>query len=401
MNLLFIEAGTKYKRSDLGNYYTDGNFNSKIWERYNSYCDKLEIIGRIENKIYDDKYAKNKFNKVKDVSNLVLLEDIYSSKLGFINPIKRKIISKKIKNEIEKNDFIIIRSITKFYTFEAVKICRILKKRYLIEITGSAFDSLWYRGDLYGKILAMPTEIKKKNEVKKAENILYVTNKFLQKEYPNSNNNIGCSDVEIKMDKEAFLNRQNKYKDYKSNQDIIIGTIGPVNSKLKGQHDVIKALYLLKKKFGIKNIKYSLVGRGNNEGLKKLVLKYHLEKNVVFEGEKKHEEIFDWLKSIDIYIQPSYQEGLCRSIIEAMSIGCPIITSNAGGNFELVNKEYMFKKGNIKELINMLKKMTLKNDILIAESKRSFELAKQFESNTLDKKRDEFYKKVINGEIND
>ena len=399
--MLFIEAGTKYKKSNKNIFYTDGNFNEKIWERYNSYCDKLEIIGRKENKIYDDEYAKNKFNRVINTSNLVLLEDIYSSKIGFISLIKRKKVSLQLEEEIKKNDFIIIRSITKFYTFEAVKICRKLGKNYLIEITGSAFDSLWYRGDWYGKILAIPTEIKKKIEVKKAKNILYVTNKFLQKEYPNFNNNIGCSDVEIKMDEESFAKRQEKYKKLILKQDnITIGTIGPVDSKLKGQHDVIKSLYLLKKKYGINNIKYSLIGRGNNNSLKKIVNKFHLQDKVVFEGEKTHEEVFDWLKNIDIYIQPSYQEGLCRALIEAMSTGCPIITSNAGGNFELVNDEFMFKKGNIKEIARKISKMISKKELMINESNRSYELAKKYESSKLDKKRDDFYKKVINGDIN-
>ena len=124
MNMLFIEAGTKYKKSNKNIFYTDGNFNEKIWERYNSYCDKLEIIGRKENKIYDDEYAKNKFNRVINTSNLVLLEDIYSSKIGFISLIKRKKVSLQLEEEIKKNDFIIIRSITKFYTFEAVIILK-------------------------------------------------------------------------------------------------------------------------------------------------------------------------------------------------------------------------------------------------------------------------------------
>ena len=397
MKLLFIEAGTKYKKSKNGHIYTDGNFDSKIWDRYKAYCDKLEIIGRVDSKTYEEIDAEKKFNIVnKDISNIVLLEDIYSSKFNFLNIKKRIKIVNQIENEIIKNDFIIIRSLTKFYTFKAAQLCRKHKKDYLIEVTGSALDSLWYRGDIYGKLLAIPTELKKKFEIKKAQNVLYVTNTFLQQEYPNANKNIGCSDVEIVVDEEIAKQKLFNYEKLNVQNDIIkIGTLGPVDSELKGQKDVIKAIFLLKKQ-GINNIRYSLVGRGNNKKLKRLVNKLGLQEYIFFEGEKKHEDVFKWLKNVDIYIQPSYTEGLCRSLVEAMSVGCPIITSNVGGNIELVNKEYMFKKGNIKDIICKIQKILSSNEEIIKESHRSLQIASFYNSFSLNKKRDAFYSGVIN-----
>ena len=60
--------------------------------------------------------------------------------------------------------------------------------------------------------------------------------------------------------------------------------------------------------------------------------------------------MFKFYENIDVYIQPSYQEGLCRSIVEAMSKACPVVCSDAGGNYELIQEEFIFHKGNSKAL---------------------------------------------------
>ena len=78
-----------------------------------------------------------------------------------------------------------------------------------------------------------------------------------------------------------------------------------------------------------------------------------------------------------------------------MSRACPIICSNTGGNYELANKEFLFKKGNTREIVSKVLKMQSKS-IIMNESKRSFEEAKKFKKEDLDKKRDEFYRKFIN-----
>lgn len=69
----------------------------------------------------------------------------------------------------------------------------------------------------------------------------------------------------------------------------------------------------------------------------------HLEDCVSILGAKPHSEVFSWLDSIDIYVQPSFMEGLCRSIVEAMSRACPVICTNVGGNYELVSSDSFLK----------------------------------------------------------
>lgn len=399
MKLLFIQGGTRLKKDINGNYYTDGNLNNKVWERYKKYCDELIVVLRKDEKEYTTIEAVQKFNKL-DLKSIKLYElyDLMKPKRRFFSFKYRKNVKKEIEKAVCECDKAIIRSAHNYYTLTAIKMCKKHNKPYLIEVAGYAFDGYWNHGDLYGKIVAVPYEILAKKAMRESNCCVYVTNYSLQERYKCYGNTLGCSDVELKeLDEEKLCNKLNKFENNrKENQKLVLGTIGWIDLKVKGQQDVIKTLYKLKTK-GIDKFEYHLVGLGNKEYLERLIKRYKLEDNVKLLGAMPHEEIFNWLNNVDIYIQPSYQEGLCRAVIEAMSCACPIIVSNAGGNPELANRKYVFKKGKIKELEKILNHISI--DDLKEEAKRSFEVSKQYQKEILDKKRDEFYINFIEKKV--
>src|SRR5699024_11881437 len=80
-----------------------------------------------------------------------------------------------------------------------------------------------------------------------------------------------------------------------------------------------------------------------------------ISNRIKFKGTLEHKDVFRWLESIDFYDHQSKQEGLSRAIIEAMSKGCPIFEANAGGIHELIDKEFIFDKGNVNQIYNIFK----------------------------------------------
>ena len=80
-------------------------------------------------------------------------------------------------------------------------------------------------------------------------------------------------------------------------------------------------------------------------------------------------------------------EGLCRSIVEAMSRACPVICTNVGGNYELVSSDCLFEKADYVKLADILEKM-VKPEMQIEESK-------EYNKEDLNKKRDAFYRRFI------
>jgi len=83
------------------------------------------------------------------------------------------------------------------------------------------------------------------------------------------------------------------------------------------------------------NFKCFIVGDGPlDEELKSLVLKCELEDKVIFLGHRC--DIGDLLNASDILIQTSIFEGFPNVLIEAVSVGLPIVATNVGSTSSLV-----------------------------------------------------------------
>jgi glycosyltransferase involved in cell wall biosynthesis len=228
---------------------------------------------------------------------------------------------------------------------------------------------------------------------KNAAYAVYVTNKFLQRRYPCKGKTLGCSDVALPPLSESILERRlNKIKQMTENRPIVLGTTAAVNVRYKGQEYVIKAISKLNKE-GY-NFEYHLVGGGDNSYLRSVAEKYNVVDKVKFLGSLPHDKVFEYLDDIDIYIQPSKQEGLPRALVEAMSRGCPVLGSKTGGIPELLNDKFIFRKGSVEDIVTLIKKMN--QEKMKEEAIRSFQKAKEYDSSVLDKKRMEFYQDFIN-----
>lgn len=68
--------------------------------------------------------------------------------------------------------------------------------------------------------------------------------------------------------------------------------------------------------------------------LKNVVAWQKLESRVTFHGWR--EDVLDALDTADIYVLPSFTEGIPRSIVEAMALGKPVISTTVGGIPELL-----------------------------------------------------------------
>ena len=160
-------------------------------------------------------------------------------------------IKKKILPLIREVDCVIVR-LPSFLGYIAIDICYNLNKPILIELVACPWDILRNHSKI-GKLLAYYSRYAAKKRIKNAPFVLYVTQDFLQKNYPTRGCSVSCSDVVINSFSEETLkkriNRINKNK-----KIIVLGTIGAIDLKYKGQINVIKALSILKKQYS--NIKF-------------------------------------------------------------------------------------------------------------------------------------------------
>ena len=147
-------------------------------------------------------------------------------------------IKKILKNNVKNNDAVIVR-LDSFLGLQTIRECRRLKKKYMIELVGCAWDSFWNHG-LTGKLLAPYLFIRTKCEVRRAPFVVYVTSEFLQKRYPTKGVNTNISNVKLNKQNPKILEARLE-KIEKMNKKIILGTAANVDVRYKGQQFVIEA----------------------------------------------------------------------------------------------------------------------------------------------------------------
>jgi glycosyltransferase involved in cell wall biosynthesis len=73
--------------------------------------------------------------------------------------------------------------------------------------------------------------------------------------------------------------------------------------------------------------------------LEALARELGIDRHIVFAGYCNQEEVGEYLRGSDIFILPSFAEGVPVSLMEAMATGIPVVATNVGGVAELVESE--------------------------------------------------------------
>ena len=111
--------------------------------------------------------------------------------------------------------------------------------------------------------------------------------------------------------------------------DLIILSVGELITR-KNHETVIEAVAKLQDP----HIHYMIAGEGELEDYLRKKIKNLGVQNIHMLGYRK--DINKLCNSADIFIMPSYQEGLSVALMEAMACGLPVIASNIRGNVDLI-----------------------------------------------------------------
>jgi glycosyltransferase involved in cell wall biosynthesis len=140
-------------------------------------------------------------------------------------------------------------------------------------------------------------------------------------------------------------------------------------------------------------------GNGDIKKLEKVIIERGLESIVKYEGwvsgEKKQ-----WLFSeCDVYILPSYNEGLPLSILEAMSYGLPIISTCVGGIPEIVfdgENGFLITPGNKKEIDLLLSNLLTNSELINIMGKNSNKIVSSYYPERVIPKLQKIYSSLLN-----
>ena len=161
------------------------------------------------------------------------------------------------------------------------------------------------------------------------------------------------------VDFERFSNIKNSAtikKDLKIDTDsIVIGSVGRLHHQ-KNYELLIRSFANLKELY---NISMVLVGDGpERKRLHNLASELGVSNRIKFVGER--DDIPFLLNLMDIFVLPSFLEGMSNTILEAMCAGCPVVASDVGGNPYIIANEklgFLFKNNSQIDLSEKMKKL--------------------------------------------
>lgn len=190
----------------------------------------------------------------------------------------------------------------------------------------------------------------------------FIANKGLknfQEHYPNHSNTIvirnGIDDLNAQQVANIeIIRKENESENYKYRL-CCVGTI----SYRKGQRFIIETMHALPPE-ALKDIHIDFIGEGPERPiLEEMINKYKLNEHVCFCGAIPNAEVYKYLAKSNIYILMSQNEGLPISILEAMRVGLPIISTNVAGIPECVDEGYngILLEPDDHRLTNMLKNL--------------------------------------------
>lgn len=169
---------------------------------------------------------------------------------------------------------------------------------------------------------------------------------------------------------------ERKYR--KPKQPLVLGYIGQLE-EIKG----VRLLFDILNKFDSSIIKELIVcGSGSLED--EIIAFSKGDRRLVYNKLLPSDLVQKTMAQIDLILVPSvWEEPFGRVLIEAYNQGTPVIASNVGGIPDIVySKEWLFKKGNVKDLLSKIEKFyNLSEEQIKIEINKSYERSKNYKEN--------------------
>jgi glycosyltransferase involved in cell wall biosynthesis len=263
---------------------------------------------------------------------------------------------------------------------------------FSVEVVGDPYDVL-APGSLKHRLRPLlrwwaPRELRR--QCQEAMAGLYVTKEALQRRYPCPNYSVGVSDVFIPP--EAFVAEPRPVRTAGGPRTLIM--VGHMNQLYKAPHVLIDALAICRKQ-GL-DLRVKFVGEG--------MLRPWLEERAAAEGVADDVQftgglptggpIREALDQADLFVLPSFQEGLPRAVVEAMARALPCIGSTVGGFPELLAAEDLVEAGDTAGLALKIGQVIGNPERMRRMSVRNLERALEYRPEVLRSRRLEFFRHV-------
>jgi len=220
----------------------------------------------------------------------------------------------------------------------------------------------------------------------------YVTERFLQQRYPTREGVLSTNYSSIVLPTESLRPRPREYSG--ASPPVRLVTVGTLATLYKAPRVLLDAVALCVRD-GMQ-VELTLVGGGKHQpDLEQQAAGLGLDGHVRFLGQlPSSAAVRQELDRADLFVLPSFQEGLPRAMIEAMARALPAIGSTVGGIPELLPPEDMVPPGDAEMLARKIREVAANPQRLAQMSARNLEKARTYDEPTLRARRNAYYEFV-------
>lgn len=381
MKLLFVHDHRFY-RGQADEIFTSGSLPAAVWNRYLEHFEEVKVVGRDGGAMPPG--ATFALSSRPGVSFDLVPSVSYGEMI-----LGSKGLRARLRSAVIECDGAVVRLPSEL-GFLAATECRKAGKPYAVEMVGCPWDAMRNHGARSGRLYAPIFYLRTRRALRRAPLVLYVTTKWLQGRYPTNGKEFAASDVEITpLTERERQAREGRLGRIAAGEAPVLGTVASLRIKSKGIQTALAALERLRGQ-GL-GLQYRVLGPGDPSPWVALAEHHGIADLVSFDGVRPAGAgVAEWLDAIDIHLQPSFQEGLPRATVEAMSRGAACIGSTCGGIPELLPPERLHRPGDVEALAARIRAIATDPERLAQASRRDLQTSSSFQPERLAAVRSKF-----------
>lgn len=398
--LLFATDATFFRGED-GEVLTECALWAPIWERYLSAFDTLLVAGR-----------EQPAGRAPSVRTLAEADRVTFALLPNVNGLRESLnrprVHRTMRALVAQADAVVAALPSELGLLASTYAAR-AGKPVLVEVLGSGYEAFALHGSLLARVYAPLIHNRTRRAVARAEVALYVTQEWLQAQYPSPNARVpwaetdfvpppggriqaGVADALVQSPNKAVeAARARRIDELRQGRLIVFGTVASLGPRFKGL-DVALAAFSKLRREGCQ-FEYRILGPGDRRPWQRLIDELGLSSCCFLDGAcDPGQEVLDWLDGIDVHVQPSLTESLSRGTIEAMSRGVACLASRAGGLPEYLPPQILHPAGDADCLAHHMKAWIAAPDKVAAMGREMMDLVKRFDHELLKPRRESMYR---------
>ncbi|HEY9770840.1 MAG TPA: glycosyltransferase family 4 protein [Coleofasciculaceae cyanobacterium] len=374
----------RFESTPDGTVWTQTQFPYSFWTRYLEVFDEVNVVARVRP---TDSIPPN-WKQVNGEQVSVWAIPYY---VGPWQYLKRSLqVKRAARNALGEQDAVILRPSSTIADCIEPLLQR-TSHPYGVEVVADPYDT-FAPGSVKHPLrpfFRWLTPRKLRHQCANAAAAAYVTQFALQRRYPPSPKAFTTYFSDVQLPEQAFASAPRLPKTDSKFTLIAVGTLAQL---YKAPNILIEAVAVCVKK----ELDLELVWLGDGKHrpeLEEQVKKLGLGDRIHFLGQlSAGDAVRAQLDRADLFVLPSYQEGLPRATIEAMARGLPCIGSTVGGFPELLALEDMVPPGNVNALAKKIREVVTDPQRMARMSVRNLEKTKSYQEKMLRERRLKFYR---------